>query len=163
MFKPLVTVLFLGIVVHPALALEEIERHKKVIGETAEFIIDDQAEFLARIDTGAATTSVNAIDLEVEGESEDMKENIGKTVHFTLENEHGKQWRSSAVIKEVTTIKNSQGIERRYKVPMRVGWETINKTIEVNLRDRSKMKYKLLIGRDWMEREVVVDVEREEH
>ena len=46
-------------------------------------------------------------------------------------------------------------------VELRVGWDTINKTIDVNLRNRSKMKYKLLIGRDWLEREVVVDLERE--
>lgn len=146
----------------PATALEEIERHKKVIGETASFMIDDQAEFMARIDTGAAVTSINAIDMEVEDESEDMNENIGKLVHFTLVNEKGEKWRTSAVIRSVTRIKNSQGVESRYKVPLRVGWDIINKTIDVNLRDRGAMEYKLLIGRDWLEREVVVDLERGE-
>lgn len=146
----------------PAMALEEIERHKKVIGETASFVIDDQAEFMARIDTGAAVTSVNAIDLVVEDESEDMNDNIGKLIHFTLVNEKGEEWRTSAIIRNVTRIKNSQGIESRYKVPLRVGWDTINKTIDVNLRDRGSMQYKLLIGRDWLEREVVVDLERGE-
>ena len=90
-----------------------------------------------------------------------MRKNIGKVIYFTLENEEGEQWRTSAIVRDVTRIKNSQGVERRYKVPLRVGWDTINKTIDVNLRDRSKMKYKLLIGRDWLAREVVVDLERE--
>lgn len=161
MFKPLVWTLLLGIASLPAIGLEEIERHKKVIGETANFLIDDQAEFLARIDTGAATTSVNAIDIEVEEEEAEMKNNIGKTIFFTLENAAGQQWRTSAIIRKVSRVKNSQGVESRYKVPLRVGWDTINKTIDVNLRNRGKMKYKLLIGRDWLEREVVVDLERE--
>ncbi len=159
--KPLLWGTLLGLFSLQAVGLDEIERHKKVIGETANFLIDDQAEFLARIDTGAATTSVHAIDLEVENEDGVMKNNIGKEIYFTLENEAGEQWRTSAVIQSVTRVKNSQGVEKRYKVPLRVGWDTINKTIDVNLRNRDKMKYKLLIGRDWLEREVVVDLERE--
>ena len=161
MYKQLVRVLIASFVSMPSLALDEIEPHKKVIGETANFIIADHAEFVARIDTGAATTSVHAIDFEVEQEDEDMRKNIGKVIYFTLENEDGLQWRTSAIVRNVTRIKNSQGVERRYKVPLRVGWDTINKTIDVNLRDRSKMKYKLLVGRDWLAREVVVDLERE--
>lgn len=161
-WKSVVSMVLLGLLAQYALALEEIEPHKKVIGETALFIIDDQAEFMARIDTGATTTSVNAIDIEVEGADEDMEKNIGKTVYFTLVNEKDERWRTSAVIKNVTRIKNSQGVEQRYKVPLRVGWDTINKTILVNLRDRGTMEYKLLVGRDWLEREVVVDLERSE-
>lgn len=161
MYKQWAWVLIAGLVSLPCLALDDIERHKKVIGETASFVIDDEAEFVARIDTGAETTSIHAIDLEVEQEDADMRKNIGKVIHFTLENEKGQQWRTSAIVRNVIRIKNSQGVERRYKVPLRVGWDTINKTIDVNLRDRSKMEYKLLIGRDWLAREVVVDLERE--
>lgn len=143
------------------IALEQIEPHKKVIGQTAHFLIDDKLKILARIDTGAATSSVHAINLEVENDSGDMRKNIGKTIHFTLENEMGERWRASAVIKKVVRVKNSQGVERRYKVPLRLGWNTINKTVIVNLRDRSNMRYKLLIGRDWISNEVVVDLERD--
>ena len=160
MYKQWAWVLIAGLVSLPCLALDGIERHKKVIGETASFVIDDEAEFVARIDTGAETTSIHAIDLEVEQEDADMRKNIGKVIHFTLENEKGQQWRTSAIVRNVIRIKNSQGVERRYKVPLRIGWDTINKTIDVNLRDRSKMEYKLLIGRDWLAREVVVDLER---
>jgi hypothetical protein len=141
-------------------ALEEIEPHKKVIGKVAHFIIDDEANFLARIDTGAATTSVHALDLVVEDEHDEMRKNIGKLIHFVLENEKGERWATSAIIRDVTKVRTSQGVERRYQVPLRVGWDTINKTIDVNLRNRSKMEYKLLVGRDWLAREVVVDLER---
>lgn len=144
-----------------AFALDEIDHHKKVIGPTADFTVDEQAEFLARIDTGAATTSIHAIDLEVEDAGEDMKDNIDKTIHFTLVNKEGKEWRTSARISEVKQVRNSQGVETRYLVPLRLGWDTINKTVDVNLRDRSSMEYKLLIGRDWMENEVVIDLERD--
>ena len=141
-------------------ALEEIEPHKKVIGQIALFVIDEQGSFMARIDTGAATTSVHAVEQVVEDEHQDMRKNVGKTIHFVLVNENGERWPTSAVIRDVTKVRTSQGAERRYQVPMRVGWDSINKTIDVNLRDRSKMEYKLLIGRDWLAREVVVDLER---
>ena len=101
------------------------------------------------------------MDFELEQADEDMHKNIGKVIYFTLENEEEKQWRTSAIVRDVTRVKNSQGVERRYKVPLRVGRDTINKTIGVNLRDRSKMKYKLLIGRDWLDRELVADLERQ--
>lgn len=141
-------------------ALDEIEPHKKVIGEIARFVIGDEALFLARIDTGAATTSVHAVELSVEDEHDDMRKNIGKTIHFVLVNEEGQRWPGSAVIRDVTKVRTSQGVERRYQVPLRIGWDTINKIVDVNLRDRSKMEYKLLVGRDWLAREVVVDLER---
>ncbi len=142
-------------------ALDEIAHHKKVIGQTANFLINDDAKFLAHIDTGAHTTSVNAIDLEIEDEQENMRGNIGRIAHFTLVNSEGEEWRFSSPISNVVRVRNPQGLERRYKVPLRLGWNGINKTVDVNLRDRSKMEYKLLIGRDWLTKEVVIDPEKE--
>ena len=161
MLKPLALIV-LGLISLPSIALEKIAQHKKVIGPTALYSINEQAEFKARIDTGAATTSIHAVDIEIEDEVEDMQGNIGKTVHFPVENADKKQWRITSKISKVKQVRNSQGIEKRYLVPLRLGWDSINKTVDVNLRDRSKMQYKLLIGRDWMAKEVVVDLERQE-
>ena len=143
-----------------ACAEQTISTDKKIIGPTADFLIDDVAQFKARIDTGAARTSINAQNIQVMGASDDgMRQDVGKTVTFTLVNGKGESWPVQSVIKDVVKIKNSQGVERRYVVPMRIGWGSINKTIDVNIRDRGAMKYKLLIGRDWLANEVVVDVE----
>ncbi|NRB38070.1 MAG: ATP-dependent zinc protease [Pseudomonadales bacterium] len=157
-----VFILVFGLIALNVQALNELVPNKKVIGPTAIFSVYEQAEFEARIDTGAATTSIHAIDIEVEDGSDDMVDNVGKIIHFTIENDQGEQWRTSAKISQTKAVRNSQGVETRYLVPLRLGWNNINKTIDVNLRDRSSMQYKLLIGRDWMAKEVVVDLEHEE-
>ncbi|MCP5243437.1 MAG: ATP-dependent zinc protease [Burkholderiales bacterium] len=144
----------------PSAALEQIDTHKKVISPEEYFWIEGQARFSARIDSGAKSTSIHAIDIEVEDAAESMMDNVGKQVSFTIMNEEGDTWSLSRRISSVTQVRNSQGVEYRYNVPLRLGWNNINKTVDVNLRDRSKMTYKLLIGRDWMNREVVIDLEQ---
>jgi len=56
-------------------------------------------------------------------------------------------------------VRNAQGVETRYQIPLTLRWHGIDKLIRVNLRDRSAMTYKLLIGRDWLMGDFVVDVE----
>lgn len=144
----------------PPVALESIDAHKKVISAEEYFWIENQARFSARIDSGAKSTSIHAVDIEVEDSAENMMDNVGKQVNFTIMNEVGETWSISRRITSVSQVRNSQGVEYRYNVPLRLGWNGINKTVDVNLRDRSKMTYKLLIGRDWMKREVVIDLEQ---
>ena len=115
-------------------------------------------DYLARIDTGARTTSVHAVDLSVRNESKEMKDNIGKTVTFTTINEEGEKHKAKATITGVQKVRNSQGVEYRYIVEMTLNWKGQTKAIEVNLRDRSKMTYKLLIGRNWLIDDYIVDV-----
>lgn len=157
----LLILIIFGAGIHfPSLALDSIDAHKKVISPEELFWIENQIQFAARIDSGAKSTSIHAVDIEVEDAAESMKDNVGKQVNFTIINEKGDQWRMSRRISSVTKIRNSQGVEYRYNVPLRIGWDEINKTVDVNLRDRSRMTYKLLVGRDWMKREVVIDLEQ---
>lgn len=122
-------------------------------------LITAQLDFQARIDTGAANTSLHAIDLQVEGGASDkMQDNIGKTLHFTTENEAGEQRRLAAKILKTTTVNNAQGSEVRYLVELDIGFEGQHRLVAVNLRDRSHMDYKLLIGRNWLAGRYVVDV-----
>ena len=118
--------------------------------------------FLARIDTGAARTSVHASGIVVEGGGADMAEDVGKTIRFVLTGEDGAARPMSAVIASVQRVRNSQGSETRYGVPLKISWKGVEKTVEANLRDRSDMDYKLLIGRDWLEGTALVDVGRAE-
>ncbi len=113
----------------------------------------------ARIDTGAVNTSLHAFDLEIEGGSEKkMKDNVGKTLIFTTENEEGLQKRLQAKIVKTSTVSNSQGRETRYMVDLKVGFPGKERKVRVNLRDRSHMDYKLLIGRNWLKDKYIVDV-----
>lgn len=115
--------------------------------------------YQARMDTGAANSSLHALDLKViGGEDKKMKNNIGKIVEFTTENEKGQHQRIQAEIVDTSTVKNSQGTETRYIVKLNIGFADDLKRVHVNLRDRSHMDYKLLIGRNFLENGYVVDV-----
>ena len=83
-----------------------------------------------------------------------------KFVTFKTINERGAEKELHMKISNVTQISNAQGIEYRYMVEMNLLWNGCQKQIDVNLRDRSRMQYKLLIGRDWLHGEFLVDVER---
>ncbi len=133
---------------------------KSLIGETAWIEVGDiPFAYLARIDTGARITSIHAVDVNITGESSVPDENVGKTVSFKAVNRDGKIKAMSAVIMKVSTVKNSQGTEQRYVIELPLSWKDVNKKVEVNLRDRSKMTYKLLIGRNWLSKDFLVDVD----
>lgn len=119
-------------------------------------------DYQARIDTGADTTSINAYDIEVDNEVPDLSANVGKLLHFSSANEKGDVQTIAARIVKVNTVRNVLGSEFRYVVRLAIGWGNYVKTVEVNLRDRSKMQFALLIGRNWLKDDFVVDVSDEE-
>jgi hypothetical protein len=133
---------------------------KSLIGETAWIGVRGiPFTYLSRIDTGARVTSIHAVDIEVINGSETADENIGKTISFTTVNRAGKSKTVTATITRVGTVKNSQGTEKRYVIMLPLSWKQIEKKVEVNLRDRSRMTYKLLIGRNWLSHDFLVDVD----
>jgi len=133
---------------------------KAIIGSSELMSVEQTGlTYEARIDTGAVNTSLHAVDLEIEGGSEKkMKDNVGKTLFFTTENEKGEQKRLKAKIVKTSTVSNSQGRETRYMVDLNVGFQDKERRVRVNLRDRSHMDYKLLIGRNWLKGKYIVDV-----
>ncbi len=122
-------------------------------------VVDVQMDFLTRIDTGARTTSINALDLEIENPAAKKRDNIGKKIAVTLVNGKGEKKRLQTTIVDALQVRNAQGVEVRYMIPLTLRWHGIDKTIKVNLRDRSAMTYKLLIGRDWLSKDFIVDVD----
>nr|WP_240478302.1 RimK/LysX family protein [Photobacterium aquae] len=137
---------------------------KSIVGQVETIKVHELGlDYLARIDTGAATTSINAKDIKVigdESDSENMRDHLGHTVEFTSVNEKGEEARYKGKIVKVSKIRNAQGVERRYAVKMDLGWNGQHKRVNVNLRDRSKLDYKLLIGRNWLMGDYIVDVEK---
>ncbi|WP_249199433.1 RimK/LysX family protein [Photobacterium sp. GJ3] len=138
------------------------QEKKSIVGQVETIQISDlEMQYLARIDTGANTTSINAYDIRVLGDkSDDMRENLGNMVEFTTENEKGEKATYKAKIVKVSKIRNAQGVERRYGVKMDLSWNGEHKRITVNLRNRSKLEYKLLVGRNWLMGDYLVDVEK---
>lgn len=100
----------------------------------------------ARIDTGAATTSLDARELTV----------TDGTADFKLPGKHGGMQISLPVV-AVENIRSASGQQRRPVVEMDicVGPKVVR--ARVNLIDRSGMKYPMIIGRNILERGYVVD------
>ena len=89
-------------------------------------------DFDARIDTGARTTSIHATEVVCDDPSPDKKANIGKAISFLVTNGRGEQRRVETKITAVTEVRNAQGVETRYAVPMTLYWQGNTKYINVN-------------------------------
>jgi len=134
---------------------------ERVLGATEVIHLTEAGlDFLAIIDTGAYRTSIHALDVRVQDPAPRMRDNIGRRVEFLVVNEAGRSRRISSTITDAEPVRTSHGTEWRYVVPLRLRWRDVEKEVQVNLRDRTPMAYKLLIGRDWIRGDFLVDVER---
>ncbi len=139
----------------------DAETTKKTVGATEIInIVEAGLDFNARIDTGARTTSVHALEIKIENPVNEKRANIGKKISLILTNEKNEKKYLESKIVGALEVRNAQGVEVRYVIPLTLRWQGIDKTINVNLRNRSAMTYKLLIGRDWLSHDFVVDVDK---
>jgi hypothetical protein len=114
--------------------------------------------FPARVDTGATTCSIHYEEMEIVDASEDPAENVGKQVRVLIQNTDGKkEWVTTKIVEHVT-VRTSTDDELRYKVPLKLRWQDVEKKVLVTLKDREKMKYPLLLGRNFLRGDFVVDV-----
>ena len=137
-------------------------QQKPIIGARAPIHIKEaDLTFKARIDTGAVENSLHAYNLHVNNEDLIVKDNnIGKLITFTTNNEKGQTVTLTRPIVETSLIRNAQGSEVRYMVNLTLGEPGKEYLVRVNLKDRSAMKQKLLIGRNWLDGHYLVDVGR---
>lgn len=133
---------------------------KRIIGPTAIVAeAESELDFRARVDTGAMTTSIHVEEWAIEDESAEMNENIGKKIRFRMKNHKGEsQWLESRV-EEIGVVRTSEQEETRYKVLLTLLWNDVKKQVLVTLNDRSHMKYPMLLGRNFLEGDFVVDVD----
>lgn len=143
------------------------KKEKYVIGATAT-LLEEQSElkFRARVDTGAKSCSLNFEKIKIEDESkkedvvERMTENVGKVIHFEVKNGDDKTHIITSKIAGYVIIKNSNNDEgkRRYKVPLTFRWKSMKKEVLVTLNKRAHMDYPLLLGRNFLKDDFLVDV-----
>ncbi|MCP3871147.1 MAG: ATP-dependent zinc protease [Gammaproteobacteria bacterium] len=137
---------------------DNASHEKLVIGE-AEYIDIPalKATFNARIDTGAATTSVFAANIE-------EFERDGKPwVRFTVMNpDQKKEYPLERPVARVARIKKrgEDGFTRRPAVAADLTLGKVTRQITVNLADRTGFEFPLLIGRDFLRGLAVVDVSK---
>jgi hypothetical protein len=127
------------------------ERKKQVIGQTARVRIEEVAlEFVARVDTGAASTSLHAEAVQIEN----------GMVAFIAVNQDGARVPLRLPLAKTARVRHSGGTRERVYVEMTIDHEGRSKQVCINLNDRSSLTYPLLLGRNWLEDEYVVDVSR---
>jgi len=135
-------------------------RSKQVIGETA--VVEEMESdfrFPARVDTGATTSSIHVESWKIEGEAKKMAENVGKVIRFCIKDQRGELEWLEREIAEISLIKTSEQEEHRYKVLVTLNCQDVEKQVLVSLNDRSHMTYPVLLGRNFLQGDFVVDVE----
>ena len=136
------------------------KKAKRVIGATTS-VLEKQSGLLfrARVDTGSKSCSLHIEEMKIDDEAEKMVENIGKVVHFRVKNGNSKSHWLEARIAGYVIIKTSDSRVRRYKVPLTLRWKGIEKKVLVTLNNRSGMKYPLMLGRNFLRGDFLVDVD----
>jgi hypothetical protein len=112
----------------------------------------------ARVDTGATSCSIHCETFEIKDAHPDPKENIGKLVRFLLKSKDGEDlWVESKIVDHVT-IRTAERDDERYKVRLKLRWEDVEKKVVATLNDRQKMKYPMLLGRNFLRDDFLVNV-----
>lgn len=111
-----------------------------------------------RVDTGATTSSINAMNIEK------FERDGKKWVKFNLPDDNGSLIPIEARFARETNIVQSSDTEQKQtrvvaKIKVKVG--SVSKIAEFTLVDRSHMSYPLLLGREFMKDEVLVDVSKD--
>jgi hypothetical protein len=107
------------------------------------------ARLPARIDTGAAKSSLDARDLRVQ---DDM-------VEFKLPQKYGGLQLRLPIV-NWKHVRTPEGLERRPIVELEICLGSRRIRTEVNLTDRSMVKYPLILGRNILKEDYIVDVKR---
>jgi len=127
---------------------------KLVIGEKEEVYFPTlDLSLEARIDTGATTTSVDArniVSFERDGK---------KWVRFEMLKKDGTVLKvKRPLVKKITIKRHGEAGQERFVVKMRLNIASVSYFIEVSLTDRSQYKLPILVGRNFLKGNVIVDV-----
>jgi len=134
---------------------------KTVLGESEwVYVSAVKNNYKGRIDTGATTSSINALDIEP------FERDGEKWVRFILDDDEGKEKklleakieRFVKILQSTTTEENK---ERRFVIKLHVRIGDIEQQTEFTLTDRQHMEYPILIGRTFLQDMVIVDVSKE--
>lgn len=109
----------------------------------------------ARIDTGATTTSLHALDIK------EFERDGKKWVKFKFEMPNGKLIDKALPIeREVSIKRHGAKDQKRYVIKLRINLGSVSQLIDVSLTDRSKFSFPALIGRNFLNGYGVVDVSK---
>ncbi|WP_036829318.1 ATP-dependent zinc protease, partial [Photobacterium sanctipauli] len=108
--------------------------------------------FPAKLDTGADVSSMHATDIET------FDKDGKKWVSFTYKNAQGNEQAFTREVIDEMRIRARAGEEPQVRlvVSMRVKLGNIEKDVAVNLRDRSRFEYSMILGQNFLKNDIVV-------
>jgi hypothetical protein len=139
---------------------------KRIIGATATLTeMNSGFAFPARIDTGAETCSLHVEKIEIQDKTARRTKNVGKSVRFLLKGSDGKTKWVEGIVADAVRVKSSSlrsgEVDHRYKVRLTLQWKDVRKEVLVTLNDRTSMEYPLLVGRNFLQNDFLVDVDKD--
>lgn len=144
------------------LHVHDISRQRVIGGVENVRIVEGNIDFRARVDTGAAISSINARDIKViGGDDTHILNNIGKPIRFTLVNAKGRTATLQSTVAKIYSVRTGDCREWRYHVYLTVEFRGVKTRVLVNLNDRSRAPQRMLLGRDWLVGGYLVDVATE--
>ena len=134
----------------------QLLKDKVLIGRVEWVSLPDiKIKLKARIDTGAKTTSMHAINIE------EVEQRGELFVKFQTVDADGKIVELVRKVGTTQKVSNTAGfVSRRYVIKEKMKMGNIEREVFINLNDRSKMEYKFLIGRNVLLGRFIVDVAR---
>lgn len=109
----------------------------------------------SRIDTGAKTTSLHAINIE------EVEQRGELFVKFQTLDHEGKPLDLVRKVDTTQRVANTAGfITKRYVIKEKIKIGDIEREVLVNLNDRTNMEYRFLVGRNVLLGRFIVDVAR---
>lgn len=116
-----------------------------------------KSDFIARVDTGATTSSINAIDIQ------EFERNGEKWVKFHVSDdetaEEDQKWVEAPVVRFVKIRQSStESLERRPVIQLWVKIGQVHEKVQFTLADRTQMDYPILLGREFIQDVAFVDV-----
>jgi len=138
-----------------ASAAEDIKA-KTTIGRTEKVWIAEAGIVLdAKIDTGTLTTSLNARDIQI------FAKNGEEWTRFVVESPDGKAVALERQVVRVARFKKQNNeVERRPIIYLGLCIGDVYRRAEVNLTNRERFTYPVLIGRRFMSGKLIVDPEK---
>lgn len=137
-------------------AYSQLLKEKVLIGRIEWVSLPDmKIKHKARIDTGAKTTSMHAVNIE------EVEQRGELFVKFQTVDAEGKRIEVVRKVESTQKVANTSGfVTKRYVIKEKIKIGNIDKDVNINLNDRTKMDYKFLVGRNLLLGRFIVDVAR---
>ena len=127
--------------------------------EHLEFIEWNLRRIRVKIDTGARTSALDVVRYEL---MEMAGGGLVATLYLALDSRHpGRFTRIHTPVLRTVVVRNSGGIkEERPLIETAVRLGPIHKRIRITITNRSRMRYRMILGREALANDFIVDVSR---